>query len=238
MTCGLGHREPPLYIWSTRCKYTTHRQECPANFSTKCSDHLVDGEMAPPDPGLETLGADDKKDLAASLKNLEIKEGLKTPVIDKPTVKTPGSANTDQPWGQASLGGLERMIRYHVAQNQQHLNLQTPSQGPYAGPKMSEIRQDPGVQSQEDIIMNTLKAALPVFSQNAPGIGSAPVPLSGINPLQGASQYGQPQYGHVQFGQPQQNQLLQSLFSQQSLPQLPQHVPQPVLNQTPQQYNP
>ena len=52
MTCGWCHREPDQHTLSTsgptRCKYTTHRANCPANFSTKCSDQVIEGVVAVP----------------------------------------------------------------------------------------------------------------------------------------------------------------------------------------------
>ena len=45
MVCGLCHREDTDHALSTsgptRCKYTTHRENCPGNFKTKCEEHIV-----------------------------------------------------------------------------------------------------------------------------------------------------------------------------------------------------
>ena len=115
------------------------------------------------------------------------------------------------------------MIRDHVSRNQQHLNLQTPSQTSYDGPRMAQIRQDPHVQSQADLIMNTLKSTFPVFGQNTSngatgGIAPAQTSFPGINPLQGLQQLSQPQHvqGQPQQGQPQysQPQYVQPQFGQ------------------------
>ena len=67
---------------------------------------------------------------------------------------------------------------------------------------MAQIRQDPRIQSQADLIMNSIKTNCPVFGQN-PSQG-API-LSGINPLS---------HG-------------QGLQSSQQLPQLGQQTLQP-----------
>ena len=179
MTCGLCHRDADQNTLSTsgptRCKYTTHRKDCPGNFSTNCSDHVVNGDVAPPDPGSEKLSETEEK-VIEGLKNLLINDGLKTPVTENQIPKTPAGpgpftsadanpANTNQ----NPLDEIGRMIREHVAKNQHHLSQTAPAPGAYNGPKMSEIRQDPTVQSQADIIMNTLKTTLPVFGQNTSG---------------------------------------------------------------------
>ena len=43
MVCGLCHGEDPDHPQSssgpTRCKYLTHREECPGNFRTSCAEH-------------------------------------------------------------------------------------------------------------------------------------------------------------------------------------------------------
>ena len=45
MVCGLCHRPDTDHTLSTsgpqRCKYTTHREDCPSGFRTKCTDQVV-----------------------------------------------------------------------------------------------------------------------------------------------------------------------------------------------------
>ena len=45
MVCGLCHREDTDHALSTsgpqRCKYLTHRENCPGGFRTKCDEHLL-----------------------------------------------------------------------------------------------------------------------------------------------------------------------------------------------------
>ena len=196
MTCGLCHRDPDQHSLSTsgptRCQYQTHRPHCPGNFSTKCSDHTVDGQVAPPEQENE-----DKVDIKYT--------------EDKPDgLKTPATPATDHAQDQNVLLDIGKMVREHVSNNQQHLNTQTPSQGSYSGPNMAQIRQDPNVQSQADLIMNTLKAALPVFGQNQ-AVGPT-TSLPGISALsntiqqfvqQNPPQPVQPQISHPQYLQPQ-----------------------------------
>ena len=240
MTCGLCHRDADQHTLSTsgptRCKYTTHRKDCPGNFSTNCSDHVVNGDVAPPDPGSEKLSETEEK-VIEGLKNLLINDGLKTPVTENQIPKTPAGPGPFTPadanpanTNQNPLDEIGRMIREHVAKNQHHLSQTAPAPGVYNGPKMSEIRQDPSVQSQADIIMNTLKTALPVFGQNTSGGGAPPTLLPGINPLyqnlqpnnQPQQRLLQPQFSQPQYGPQQQppdlTQLMQSLFPQQPQP--------------------
>ena len=218
MTCGLCHRDPDDHSLSssgpTRCKYTTHRQDCPNSFSTKCSDHVVNGSVAPPGPE----PPEEKLDILDALKKMDIKPEHERPASPGHQANTPAGSqtprSTDQTWGgRVPFDEVEKMIRDHVSRNQQHLNLQTPSQLPYNGPNMAQIRQDPTVQSQADLIMNTLKSALPVFGQNTSngatgGVAPAQTPFPGINPLQGLQQLSQPQLvqGHPQLGQSQYGQ--------------------------------
>ena len=233
MTCGLCHREPDQHTLSTsgptRCQYLTHRADCPATFTSKCSDHIIDGRAAPPESQVapEMKVEEDKdakiRELEAELKQLNLGPMSHTPStapqatlqanpqanplatpqatpnqnasttasgsFNVPLPPTP-SADQAQAWGQAqsSLQDMEKMVRDHVATNQQHLNAQTQSNGSYAGPTMPQIRQVPDVQTQADLIMSSIKTACPVFGQNLPA-GSVTVP--GINTLsQGLQQAG------------------------------------------------
>ena len=203
---------------------------------------MVNGSVAPPGP--EPPENEDKLDISEVLKKMEIKPGHETAASPGQQAKTPVSSqtplNTDQAWGKVSLDGIEKMIRDHVSRNQQHLNLQTPSQISYDGPRMAQIRQDPHVQSQADLIMNTLKSTFPVFGQNTSngatgGVAPAQTPFPGINPLQGLQglqqlsqpqqvqgqpQQGQPQYSQPQYVQPQYGQppYSQPVYGQAQFP--------------------
>jgi len=149
--------------------------------------------------------------------------------------KTPHPPQTT--WGQSQpvLPDIEKMVRDHVANNQQHLSQQPAPQGSYSGPNMAEIRKDPNVQAQADLIMNAIKANCPVYGQNQP----ANPTLSGINPLQQQpgpyQQYpGQPGPGSIP---PQQQPSLSQLLVQQISAQQPlgqQHYAQQQGSQTPQ----
>ena len=168
---------------------------------------MVNGSIAPPGP--EPSENEDKLDISEVLKKLEIKPGHETAASPGQQTKTPVGSDHDQAWGKVSFDGIEKMIRDHVSRNQQHLNLQTPSQTSYDGPRMAQIRQDPHVQSQADLIMNTLKSTFPVFGQNTSngatgGIAPAQTSFPGINPLQGLQ-------GLQQLSQPQHVQGLQQL---------------------------
>ena len=88
---------------------------------------------------------------------------------------TPGSTPTQ------SLADIQKMVRDHVASNQQFLNSQAPGQGSYTGPTMAQIRQDSGVQSQADLIMNSVNATSPVFGQNLPGSTTSMPGISTLN---------------------------------------------------------
>ena len=82
MTCGLCHRDSAQHTLSssgpTRCQYRTHRADCPGSFSTKCSEHVVDGQAAPPEaPDLTTKQealSDSGKDEAIKKLEEEIKK--------------------------------------------------------------------------------------------------------------------------------------------------------------------
>ena len=45
MVCGLCHRTDTDHPLSTsgpqRCKYTSHREDCPGGFRTKCTEHVL-----------------------------------------------------------------------------------------------------------------------------------------------------------------------------------------------------
>ena len=121
MTCGLCHRDTEQHTLSTsgptRCKYLTHRRDCPGNFSTKCSDHLVNGEIAPPDAGLVMSETEEK--VIEGLKNLLINDGTKTPVAENkipttpagpgPALATPGGHDTVNP-NQNPLDEIGKMM--------------------------------------------------------------------------------------------------------------------------------
>ena len=224
MTCGLCHRDPEQHTFSasgpTRCKYTTHRANCPASFTSKCADHIIDGIIASPEISLhESEATDESKDatirkLTEELQRMKLEPnpgsavphtpsqagGLDTPISNGGSKVSVPPGTTGQTWGQKppstpqtmipsttpgstqaqTLDGIQNMVRDHVASNQQFLNSQVSGHGSYAGPTMAQIRQDSGVQSQADLIMNSVKTACPVFGQNLPG-SSTPVP--GISTL-------------------------------------------------------
>ena len=190
MTCGLCHRDPENHSLSssgpTRCQYKTHRHACPANFTTKCSDHVVEGALAPPedpqDPPVEPK-QEEKLEIENLFKKLNVSGQEPGPLQTPNGTPTVNPATTPSgPPTNGNLGDhLRNMVRDHVSNNQQHLSQQTPSLGSYQGPTIGQIRQNPDVKSQADILMDALKAALPVFSQNA---ASAPAAgIAGIHPL-------------------------------------------------------
>ena len=92
----------------------------------------------------------------------------------------PSLGNLGQTPSSKSLSDIEKMVRDHVTNNQQFINSHNPSQGSYTGPNIAQIRQMPDVQSQADLIMQTIKNTCPVFGQNQPVIDAA---HPGINPL-------------------------------------------------------
>ena len=211
MTCGLCHRNPDDHPLSTsgptRCKYLSHRSNCPGTFSTRCSDHVVDGVTAPPETEHKSE-AEPKVEIDSQIKTMEhelkafnlnqeqapqLTPSPGTPLQAPPVLATgqgPSAAETEfktphppqTTWGQSQpvLPDIEKMVRDHVANNQQHLSQQPAPQGSYSGPNMAEIRKDPNVQAQADLIMNAIKASCPVYGQNQPANPTLP----GINPLQ------------------------------------------------------
>ena len=233
MTCGRCHREadqhPSSSTGPTRCQYRTHRAECPGNFSTKCSDHLVDDEVAPPDTGNDSEKDATIKKLEEQLQKLKVEQKVQlspnpaTPAHGVPP--TPKSGPGPQLWGQmpsnlqqtpqegnpTNLGNIEQMVRDHVANNQQFLQTQSSIPGSYSGPTMAQIRREPQVQTQADLIMNQIKSSLPIFGQNLPVQSST---LSGISPLaQGAAPH-PPDTQHLQNQLLMQQQLSQDLQQQ------------------------
>ena len=205
MTCGLCHRDPEQHTLSasgpTRCKYTTHRANCPASFTTKCTDHTIDGIVAPPDnilheskDNIETKDATIKK-LTEELQRLKLEpnsaiQSTANQTWGQQLQNTPQTTNPNRtPGSTQSMDDLQKMVRDHVASNQQFLNSQAPGQGSYTGPTMAQIRQDSGVQSQADLIMNSVKATCPIFGQNLPGTSSSMPGISTLNQggLQGVS---------------------------------------------------
>ena len=180
-----------------------------------------------------------------------IMQNASTPALGSFNVPLPPpSADQAQAWGQSqsSFQDVETMVRDHVANNQQHLSVQTPANGSYTGFTMPQIRQVPDVQSQADLIMSSIKAACPVFGQSGPAGSVTTVP--GINTLtQGLQQHAglqqtvgvQQQAGQVlgQVGQPHgqtlgpQQQAAQPLNLQQQVGQLLglQQVGRPAVQQ-------
>ena len=194
MTCGWCHREPDQHSLSTsgptRCQYQTHRANCPGNFSTKCSDQLIEGAAAVPEV-VNGSGTEIKDEKDETIRQLE-QELAKLRVSGAPPPSTPlgpslppaassGTASPHQSWGQATPGTLgadiERLARDHLSTNQQFLQAGPSQHGSYSGPLMSEIRKDPNVQLQADAILDALKQTIPVFTN--PNASN----LAGINPL-------------------------------------------------------
>jgi hypothetical protein len=74
--------------------YKTHRPSCPGTFSSKCSDHLVDGEIALPETATDENKEATIKFLEEQLKELKIgSDHPKTPTSEKaapvPTTDAP-----------------------------------------------------------------------------------------------------------------------------------------------------
>ena len=146
MTCGLCHRDPENHSLSssgpTRCQYKTHRHACPANFTTKCSDHVVEGAPAPPedpqDPPVEPK-QEEKLEIENLFKKLNVSGQEPGPLQTPNGTPTVNPATT--PSGLPTNGNhgdlLGNMVRDHVSNNQQHLSQQTPSQGSYQGPTIA-----------------------------------------------------------------------------------------------------
>ena len=255
MTCGRCHRDaddhPASSSGPTRCQYQTHRAECPGTFSTKCSDHLVGDEIAPPDTSVSEKDASIRK-LEEQLQKLKLEQKAEvttTPSTPAHTVPhTPQSVAGPTTWGQmppnlhqtsqegnlSNLGDIEKMVRDHVANNQQFLQSQPSSQGQYSGPTIAQIRRDPQVQTQADLIMNQIKNSLPIFGQNIPAQNQ---PLSGISPLgQGAAPHPTALPTALPTAHPTDTQLLIQKLSQDLQHQLTQQglqqrlqMPQPDL---------
>ena len=203
MTCGWCHREPDQHNLSssgpTRCRYQTHRASCPANFSTKCSDHVVNGQTAPADnpesPESEIKDEKDEKDATI----LQLEQELAKLRLSKTPTQPPGSSAGPSPSATPSTAqatpqqsshqatpssvgaGIEQLAKDHIANNQQFLNSFAGHQGAYNGPLMAEIRKDPNVQMQADAILGALKQSIPVFGQ--PQCTPTPTNVSGINSL-------------------------------------------------------
>ena len=253
MTCGLCHRDSAQHTLSssgpTRCQYRTHRADCPGSFSTKCSEHVVDGQAAPPEApdltakqeALSDSGKDEAiKKLEEELKKLKFNTEQKHNPTNTTPRATPAATPSgtpglglDQLWGQhpqppqdTSLESIERLVRDYVATNQQHIQSQNPAPGSYTGPNMSEIRCDPQVQTQADLIMNQIKSTCPIFGQNLP---TQNVSLPGINPLGQNAPQAPVATPSVQQPQavvyPGQQQLLQDLQRQLAQLQGQQSVP-------------
>ena len=174
MTCGWCHREPAQHTLSTsgptRCQYKTHRAECPGNFSTKCSDQLIEGVVAAPEVVPSENGIKDEKDetirqLEQELAKLRVSGTAappSTPLGASSLPPTSSAASPHQSWGQAAPGTLgadiERLARDHLSTNQQFLHSGTNQLGSsYSGPLISDIRKDPNVQMQADAILGAIK---------------------------------------------------------------------------------
>ena len=98
MTCGWCHREPDQHSLSTsgptRCKYATHRADCPATFATKCSDHVIDGEVAPAETFSETKDETKNMDKDETIRQLEEQLAqLRVHVTPSPPTKTESDAS-------------------------------------------------------------------------------------------------------------------------------------------------
>ena len=244
--------------------YKTHRPSCPGTFSSKCSDHLVDGEIALPETATDENKEATIKFLEEQLKELKIgSDHPKTPTSEKaapvpptdapPLIpghpfppphaqgQTPRQSQPQQPNNgqhptpdtrQPDLQNIEMLVRDHIARNQQYLQSQNPAQGPYIGPTMAEIRQDPAVQSQANVLMDSIKAALPVFGQQTAGATPLSASITGINPLNQVPQT------PLQAPTAQQTSLqtpqLQNLLAQLGQLLTPQPTPPPQPPQTSQ----
>ena len=190
MVCGLCHREDQDHEDSssgpTRCKYESHRPECPGGFRTACNLHLeqlkepksVDEAKDDIKPG-ESLGQVSPDELAKKLQGLltpQQIEALLNPE-DKPQLvqqtpknlhnppdissKPPKTLQADPP--PNLMSGLDMLARQHVADNQQHLLGQTDQQTSYTGPLMSDIRRDRDTQDKVSMVVDALKNISPLF---------------------------------------------------------------------------
>ena len=206
MVCGLCHREDQDHAESTsgptRCKYQTHRSDCPGGFRTACDLHLeqlkepklVDETKEDIKPG-ERLGQVSPDDLAGKLKALLSPQQLEALLHpeDKPQLVQQTPKNPQNPPEVSSrtpqtshaglppnlISGLDTLARQHVADNQKHLLGQADQQTSYTGPLMSDIRKDRDTQDQVSMVVDALKNISPVFGQT-----STPAPaLQGISPL-------------------------------------------------------
>ena len=132
MTCGRCHREadqhPASSSGPTRCQYRTHRADCPGAFSTKCSDHLVDDEVAPAEKANDSEKDAAIRDLEEQFQKLKLEQKAQispspaTPAHGVPP--TPKSGAGPQPWGQmppnlhqasqeanpTNLGDIEKLV--------------------------------------------------------------------------------------------------------------------------------
>ena len=148
MVCGLCHREDLDHADSssgpTRCKYQSHRPECPGGFRTTCETHLeqLNEQKLDPDAKIDTKPVDSPKlespenDLAKKLQGLLTPQQIqaifnpeeKTQLVQQPpnnpdnphlTSKAPDTLQAGLP--PNLLSGLDMLARQHVADNQQHL---------------------------------------------------------------------------------------------------------------------
>lgn len=149
---------------------------------------MVNGATAPPESTSPTEHSESKDDtikkLEEELYKLKLDGGSTTPVTEQkasPSLNLTQDRSSSGHWGQQQIHqqDLEKLVRDHVATNQQFVQTQSSVQGSYTGPRMADIRRDPNVQSQADLIMNQIKSSCPVFGQTS--VHSPALP--GINPL-------------------------------------------------------
>ena len=157
MVCGLCHREDQDLAESTsgptRCKYQTHRSDCPGGFRTACDLHLEqlkepkleDEPKVDIKPG-EHLGQVSPDDLAGKLKALLSPQQLEAllhpegkPQLVEQTPKNPQnlkevSSRTPQTLHAGLppnlISGFDTLARQHVADNHKHLLARQTSRPP------------------------------------------------------------------------------------------------------------
>ena len=205
MVCGLCHREDQDHADSTsgptRCKYQSHRPECPGGFRTTCETHLeqLKEQKLNPDDKNDIKPVDSPKpessenDLAKKLQGLLTPQQIQAILNpeEKPQFQqTPNNSDNPHLTSQAPdtlqaalppnlLSGLDMLARQHVADNQQHLLGQMEQKTTYTGPLMADIRKDSDTQDKVSLVVDALKNITPVFGQTA-----TPTPaLQGISPL-------------------------------------------------------
>ena len=227
MVCGLCHREESDHSLSTsgplRCKYPTHRDNCPGGFRTKCDEHFAVISEIGKKSSAETDFIDDKEDkLANAMAGLELglnkHEGDQINLLD---------LHPDQVQKLAQLGlhlGQQSLLKTTVNSNPPPV---ATASGIFSTP--SAATSTPMTQHNPPPTPSTAASSLP-WSQNLQQNNTTPtsslpsLPLSSVTPgpLHGIEELVRQHIANNQLNLQQSQQRQESAYIGPTLPEIRQ----------------